>query len=232
MRTNTFGGEGRLRAVCVALAAIFLVLQSQSIVMRVGTQEGLRHAPLLRVSSAFEEVTSRSAPSFSSSPALRLSKTVGSVAETRVGAATELGPVLVRLRPSIVAGHVGRMCPRFDGSVVGSCVATNNGGKIPWNSYADYPKVTIGGREYANVGGRPYTQHAVDRLQPMGLGAPAGASGPGRSISPTYVEDVLTSGQTVRKPVTGPKGEARTSHVSGSVEVITEGNIVITVITR
>jgi hypothetical protein len=32
--------------------------------------------------------------------------------------------------------------------------------------------------------------------------------------------------------VTGPNGEARMSHVSGTVEVITEGNIVITVITR
>ena len=105
-------------------------------------------------------------------------------------------------------------------------------GRIPWNSYADYPKVTIGGREYANVGGRPYTQHAVDRMQPSGLGAPAGASGPGRSIAPQYVDDVLTSPQTVRKPVTGPNGEARVSHVSGTVEVITEGDIVITVITR
>jgi hypothetical protein len=92
--------------------------------------------------------------------------------------------------------------------------------------------VTINGREYANVGGRPYTQHAVDRLQPSGLGAPAGASGPGRSIAPGYVDDVLTGSQTVRKPVVGPNGEARVSHVSGSVEVITEGDTVITVITR
>ena len=112
-------------------------------------------------------------------------------------------------------------------------IATEAAGtRIPWNSYADYPKVTINGREYANVGGRPYTQHAVDRLQPSGLGAPAGASGPGRSIAPGYVDDVLTGSQTVRKPVVGPNGEARVSHVSGSVEVITEGDIVITVITR
>lgn len=112
-------------------------------------------------------------------------------------------------------------------------IATEAAGtRIPWNSYADYPKVTINGREYANVGGRPYTQHAVDRLQPSGLSTPAGASGPGRSIAPAYVDDVLTGSQTVRKPVFGPNGEARVSHVSGSVEVITEGDIVITVITR
>ena len=60
---------------------------------------------------------------------------------------------------------------------------------------------------------------------------PAGAPGAGRSIAPQYVDDVLTSPQTVRQPVTGPNGEARMSHVSGTVEVITEGDIVITVIT-
>ncbi len=113
--------------------------------------------------------------------------------------------------------------------------APNGAGRIPWTSFDDYPKVTINGRQYADVGGRPYTQHGVDRLQPSGLGssaAPGGALGPGRSISPNYVDDVLTSSYTVRKPVTGPLGEARVSHVSGTVEVITEGDIVITVITR
>ena len=104
--------------------------------------------------------------------------------------------------------------------------------RIPWTTYSEYPKVTIDGREYADVGGRPYTQHAVDRTLPSGLGAPAGGSGPGRSIAPQYIDDVLTSSHTVTKPVEGPNGEARVSHVNGSVEVITEGEIVITVITR
>ena len=74
--------------------------------------------------------------------------------------------------------------------------------------------------------GRPYTHHAVDSMQPSGLGSsgmPGGSFKPGRSISPNYVEGVLTSDLTVTKPVTGPLGQARTSHVSGSVEVITEG---------
>ena len=56
--------------------------------------------------------------------------------------------------------------------------------------------------------------------------APAGASGPGRSIAPQCVDDALTGPQTVRKPVTGPNGEARVSHLSGTVEVITEGDTV------
>ena len=109
-------------------------------------------------------------------------------------------------------------------------VAANGAGKIPWTSWQNYPKVTQGGREYAQVGDRLYTRHAVDRMQPSGLGAPAGATGPGRSISPNYIEDVL--GSTKGSPVKGPNGEARLSYTSGTVQVITEDNIVITVITR
>ncbi len=108
--------------------------------------------------------------------------------------------------------------------------AANGAGKIPWTSWQNYPKITQGGREYAQVGDRLYTRHAVDRMQPSGLGAPAGASGPGRSISPNYIEDVL--GSTKGSPVKGPNGEPRLSYTSGTVQVITENNIVITVITR
>jgi hypothetical protein len=102
--------------------------------------------------------------------------------------------------------------------------------QIPWTSWPNYPKVILNGREYAQVGNRLYTQHAVDRMQPSGLGTPAGATGPGRSISPNYIEDVIRSSSGV--PVRGPNGESRLSYSSGSVEVITEGGIVITVITR
>lgn len=109
-------------------------------------------------------------------------------------------------------------------------VAANGGSKIPWTSWQNYPKVTQGGREYAQVGDRLYARHAVDRMQPSGLGAPAGAPGPGRSISPNYIEDVLTSSRGL--PVKGPNGEPRLSYTSGTVQVITEDNIVITVITR
>jgi hypothetical protein len=109
-------------------------------------------------------------------------------------------------------------------------VAANGGERLSWTSWENYPKVTQGGREYAQIGDRLYTRHAVDRLQPSGLGAPAGATGAGRSISPNFVEDVLSSTKGV--PVKGPNGEARLSFTSGTVQVITESNIVITVITR
>jgi len=104
------------------------------------------------------------------------------------------------------------------------------GERLLWTSWQNYPKVTQGGREYAQIGDRLYSHHAVDRLQPSGLGAPAGATGAGRSISPNFLEDVL--GSTRGVPVKGPNGEPRLSFVSGSVQVITENDIVITVITR
>ena len=44
------------------------------------------------------------------------------------------------------------------------------------------------------------------------------------------IEDILRS--TKPTEVTGPAGEARLSYVSGTVQVVTEDDIVITVITR
>lgn len=131
------------------------------------------------------------------------------------------------------AGGITAVCVRTANrwaTTTGGRLAANGGSKIPWTSWQNYPKVTQGGREYAQVGDRLYARHAVDRMQPSGLGAPAGAPGPGRSISPNYIEDVLTNSRGV--PVKGPNGEPRLSFTSGTVQVITEDNIVITVITR
>lgn len=103
-----------------------------------------------------------------------------------------------------VAGTSGQV-QETDGefrALTRSGVAANGGGKIPWTSWQNYPKVTRGGREYAQVGDRLYTHHAVDRLQPSGLGAPAGATGAGRSISPNFVvpaEPAPAGGHHVRR---------------------------------
>lgn len=67
-------------------------------------------------------------------------------------------------------------------------------------------------------------------MQPRGLGAPAGAVGSGRSVSPNAIDDILTN--TKGMAVKGSNGEPRLSYVSGSVQVVTEDGIVITVITR
>ncbi len=99
-----------------------------------------------------------------------------------------------------------------------------------WGTWSDYPKVTIGGREYADIDGTLYTRHAFERLAPSGLGKAAGGV-EGRSISPNLVQDVLDNPDSVT-PVKGPSGEGRLSYVSGSVQIITEKGIVVTIITR
>ncbi len=152
-----------------------------------------------------------------------------SAAQTRVGASASAAGV-VGPSTGITAGQRLGSSPVRPGIVVATGVAANGGERLLWTSWQDYPKVTQGGREYAQIGDRLYTRHAVDRLQPSGLGAPAGATGAGRSISPNFVEDVL--GSTKGAPAKGPNGEARLSFTSGTGQVITENNIVITVITR
>jgi hypothetical protein len=110
---------------------------------------------------------------------------------------------------------------------------SGSGGKLPWTSWQNYPKTTVNGREYAVIGDRLYPQHAVDRMQPSGLGAPAGTVGPGRSVPPTYADDAIRNTEgTPAKP--GPDGAPRLKHVYGDLTVITEDNdrIVLSVISR
>lgn len=107
-------------------------------------------------------------------------------------------------------------------------VAANTASKLPWTSWQGYTKVTEAGREYAQIGDRLWSRHAVDRMQPGALGAPAGQIGAGRSISPNFVEDVIRTGTPSEVMV---KGVPRTIYTSGSVQVVTEqgGRIVVTV---
>jgi hypothetical protein len=98
--------------------------------------------------------------------------------------------------------------------------------KLLWGTWSDYPKVIINGKEYAQVGRRLYTFHAIgERMLPRGL------TTLGRSVSPSVIEEVIRTGTTttaVRNGVT------RTLFHSGSITVVTEqgGRIVVTVITR
>jgi RHS repeat-associated protein len=47
----------------------------------------------------------------------------------------------------------------------GSCIGNRNQrDKIPWGSWKDYEKVRVEGHEYAVVGERLYSQHAVNRM--------------------------------------------------------------------
>ncbi|MBF8745845.1 filamentous hemagglutinin N-terminal domain-containing protein [Pseudomonas monteilii] len=105
------------------------------------------------------------------------------------------------------------------------------GDKILWGSWKDYLKVSEGGKTYAQIGDRLYTEHAVNRMQPSGLGAPAGEKVPGRNVSPNLVDDVIRSGQPVHTVV---DGVPRTVYWSGNVGVVTEnsGKLVVTILRR
>jgi len=97
---------------------------------------------------------------------------------------------------------------------------TDDASKPLWKNWDDYEKITIDGREYAKVGKRLYTHHAVERTYPAALG--------GRSIAPKFIEDVIEIG-TIRRVTI--KGIERIIHTSGTVQVVTEqdGRMVITV---
>ncbi|EFL1981410.1 contact-dependent inhibition effector tRNA nuclease [Escherichia coli] len=107
----------------------------------------------------------------------------------------------------------------------------NSSEKLPWDSWQNYRKVTVDGRQYAQIGHRLYSQHAVDRMQPSGLGSPAGTVGPGRNITPNMVESVIKEGTPQNSVV---NGVTRTTYWSGDVGVVTENNsnIIVTILRR
>lgn len=107
-----------------------------------------------------------------------------------------------------------------------------------WGYWNDYPKVRIGPREYAKIGNRLYTRHAVDYFQPSGRrtignvpvaeGEGGGFLSNGRGVPPIYVEEAILRGAT---RVQFKDGVHRTVHTFGDLEVVTEdnGRIVVTI---
>src|SRR5665811_1084305 len=125
---------------------------------------------------------------------------------------------------------------------VGRVARSGGTGKIPWGTWEDYPKVTVGGKQYAKVGDRLYTEHAVHRIQPGGYrgtsskwfggtssrdssggfpqiqqsGGYRTSSGPytyGRGVPPIWVEEALQAPGV-------PQANGTISHTLGSLEVI------------
>ena len=108
-----------------------------------------------------------------------------------------------------------------------------------WGFWKDYSKVEVGGKEYARIGERLYTEHAVTRFLPSGRRTIAGfptanKEGGGyaydakaRSISPNNIEHTITFGS---KKFVIENGELRTLHTAGDLTVVTtrDDRIVIT----
>jgi RHS repeat-associated protein len=112
--------------------------------------------------------------------------------------------------------------------------------RVPWTSWENYPKVRVDGQEFAQIGKRLYSQHAVDRMQPSGMrysprpgpyeGGKTGgmpqlrrAGGDhGRSVSPSFVEDVISRTRGVRQE------NGNFMHDGGGLQVILspEGRVV------
>ena len=104
---------------------------------------------------------------------------------------------------------------------------------LNWDSWQNYEKVTENGRQYAKVGDRLYTRHAVNRMQPsgnrFGPNIYQGINGKdyGISISPKYVEDVINASPAIFQPETG-----NFIHTLGSVEVVVnDKGAVVTIMT-
>jgi RHS repeat-associated protein len=155
-------------------------------------------------------------------------------------AASGVGQVTANLLTPCVKWHSGLGRTMFWGGVTGG-IAGGVGWKIgqwraargrarpSWLSWEQYQKVKMGGRVYAKVGNRLYTRHAVERTYPSGLGTPAGGGpGPGRSIAPAFIEDVIETGT---KQTVIVNGVERVIYTSGTVQVVTEqgDKIVVTV---
>ena len=107
--------------------------------------------------------------------------------------------------------------------------ASQEAEKIPWNTWENYEKVVQDGQEYALVGGRPYSHHAVDRMQPSGRRyAAAGsifqaAEVESRSVAPQFMEEILQRVRLLFQPQTG-----NFEHKIGTVKIITnsKGSVV------
>lgn len=87
--------------------------------------------------------------------------------------------------------------------------------------------MTRAGREYANINGRLYTEHAIEHIAPRALGNAAGGT-VGRGIPSNAVEEVISYGRISGIRVVG--SNLRVAKMLGDVMVILEDSIVVTVI--
>jgi hypothetical protein len=101
---------------------------------------------------------------------------------------------------------------------------------LRWGFWKGYPKVRFNGREYAQIGPRLYTVHAVQAFLPSGWRTVTHVPGPdkegggysyhenARSIPPNFVEATIRRGT---KEFVTEKNELRTIHTLGTFMVVT-----------
>ncbi|MBP6218910.1 MAG: pre-toxin TG domain-containing protein [Oligoflexales bacterium] len=113
--------------------------------------------------------------------------------------------------------------------VLGSAGEVTN---VRWGLWTDLPTTTVDGAEYASIGDRLYTRHAIDRMTPMGFGTAAGGSA-GRGVPTVVVEHILQHGTKVTEQ-TLSNGIVRETWKMDTVEIVTEQSkkIVVTVMRK
>jgi hypothetical protein len=108
--------------------------------------------------------------------------------------------------------------------------------KILWSTWKNYPKVTLNGKEYAKIGKRLYSKHAVNYMRPSGLGPLAGEMCnkegipvAGRSLAPDFIQSIIQYGKY--REVTMPGGVVRRIYNAGTSEIVTEqnGKLIVTI---
>lgn len=123
---------------------------------------------------------------------------------------------------------------------------------LPWEQWDDYEKVIVNGKEYAKIGDKfLYTEHMVNEFIPSGFQKHTYrkfGSDTSRGLSPTYINDILTTGLKDGRTVKVTPGDPRFSslidrgiiqksfkydvYCNGSVDVLVDqNNIIVTAIT-
>lgn len=140
-------------------------------------------------------------------------------------------PLIGALKYSDELAILGRTSDDF-------AVVTKNSKSILWGKWNDYSKVTLNGKEYAEIGDFYYTKHAVEEfLNPSIETNQIKNIEHSRGVPPSFVNWILTKGMengtTKIVGTTVENGIERVRYSNGTLDVIVEnGNIIVTIITK
>jgi hypothetical protein len=108
----------------------------------------------------------------------------------------------------------------------------NTTNSVKWGHWIDLSaKIEINGKEYAKIGDKLYTRHAIERMVPKGYGSSFVMGVEGRGVPISVVEDVIANGSITERRVV--EGAERVTKTIGQVGVVLENNdTVITVLIK
>ena len=106
--------------------------------------------------------------------------------------------------------------------------------KVPtWNNWKDIEKVILDNREYARYGDMLYTRHALENTYPSSLGRVVGhtSNHPPVGIPPSFIKMIIESPET-KVSEKCVDGIARKLYETESLRVVTENDIVVTIVKK